>query len=184
MAKAKKRRSDLELAAAALEEEMVRAEVMSRAVRRIRLDTDEHITRAADELGQTLALPERLAERLQALSAAMVALQERQQAALEPLATYAGFVQKRKQMLVAHMQAFAELGKAAGAVGTALATVGTGNGANGTSLASVEAQLQTISDNARTLFEAAHKDDFPEIAREADILKQRMAALRKRLAQR
>jgi len=42
--------------------------------------------------------------------------------------------------------------------------------------------LQDLADGARALFEAARDDDFPEIAREADVLKQRMASLRNRLA--
>ena len=48
--------------------------------------------------------------------------------------------------------------------------------------ARAEARLQELSDGARAVFEAARAADFPEIAREADVLKQRMAALRKRLS--
>lgn len=177
MGRDKKPRSEIVLAAEALEEELARTEALSRAVRRIRLDGEKNLDRAAEELGQVLALPERLGERLQGLSAAMAGLQERQQSALEPLANFAAYVQQRRESFATHMQAFAELGNAAGALSAALASGGT----NDASLGEADHRLQAIVDRARALFEAARGDDFPEIAREADVLKQQMAALRKRL---
>jgi hypothetical protein len=48
-------------------------------------------------------------------------------------------------------------------------------------LGEVDAQLRQIAAGARELFEAARADDFPDIARQADALKQRVGALRKRL---
>jgi hypothetical protein len=48
-------------------------------------------------------------------------------------------------------------------------------------LEEADARLTKISEGARALFDAAHADDFPEVAREADALKQRVAALRRRL---
>jgi chromosome segregation ATPase len=178
MGKEKKPPSELVLAAEALEEELARTETLSRSVRRIRLDGEKALDRATEELAQLSALPERLGERLKALSTAITHLQERQQQALEPLATFAAHLQQRRDSFVTHMQAFAELGTAAGQLNAALT-----NGAmNGASLAEAERRLQEIADRARTLFEAARDDDFPEIARETDVLKQRMGALRKRLA--
>jgi chromosome segregation ATPase len=175
--KDKKPPSAIVLAAEALEEELARTEALSQAVRRIRLDRDKNLDRAADELGQVLALPERLGERLQALSAAMTELQERQRLALEPLATFATYLQQRRDLFAAHMQAFADLGRAAGELSAAL----TSGGTNDAALGEADRHLQEIVDQARALFEAARDDDFPEIAREADVLKQRIATLRKRL---
>ena len=78
------------------------------------------------------------------------------------------------------MEAFAGLGRAAGEVSAALATAG--DASDEVARAAAEARMQDIADAARALFEAARDDDFPEIAREADVLKQRMASLRRRLA--
>ena len=83
----------------------------------------------------------------------------------------------RTQLLSDHMQTFGALGAAAGQVNDQLAA----SGGDRAALAQAEARLREISDGARALFEAARADDFPEIAREADVLKQRMAALQKRL---
>jgi chromosome segregation ATPase len=177
MAKEKKPPSELVLAAEALEEALSRAEAMSRSVRRIRLDGEKNLDRAADELAQVLALPDSLGEQLKALSTAMAHLRDRQALALEPLATFAAHLQQRRELLAKHMQAFAELGSAASELSASLASAPT----NGASLAEADRRLQEIADRARSLFEAARDDEFPEIAREADVLKQRMAALRKRL---
>jgi ABC-type transporter Mla subunit MlaD len=173
----KKPRPEIVLAAEALEEELARTEAMSQSLRRIRLDGEKNLDRAADELGQVLALPERIGERLRSLSTAMAHLQARQQAALEPLATFATYVQQRRDLFAIHMQTFAQLGHAAGELSAALGSGGT----NAASLGEADRRLQEIVDRARALFEAARDDDFPSIAREADVLKQRMAALRKRL---
>jgi hypothetical protein len=177
MPKATKSPSELVVAAEALEEEIGRMEVMSRSVRRIRLNSEENLVRAAAELNEALGLPERMAPRLQALSGAMARLQERQKEALEPLAMFAGAIQTRRRRLEEHMQTFAALGKAAGDVN---ADLGAGN-PDDVAIARAKAQLQDVADKARALFEAAHADDFPDVAREADVLKQRMADLRKRL---
>jgi DNA repair exonuclease SbcCD ATPase subunit len=169
--------SEIVSAAQALEDEIAQLEALSRSVRKARLTSERNITRAAAELKETLAMPERLAAQLQAVSAALVGLQARQQAALEPLTAFAVELQQRAKLLEGHMQAFGELGRAAGEI-NALLTQGAGERE-----ASVraEARLREISEAARTLFEAARADDFPEIAREADVLKQRMASLGKRL---
>jgi hypothetical protein len=42
-------------------------------------------------------------------------------------------------------------------------------------------RLGTIAEGAKALVEGARADDFPEIAREADALRQRVTALRARL---
>ncbi|MEA2696752.1 MAG: hypothetical protein QOI66_1023 [Myxococcales bacterium] len=179
MSKSDKPVPEMVRAAEALEEEIVRLEAISRSSRKIRLNSDKNIARAAAELNEALTLPERLAERLRALATAMGNMQERQQAALEPLAAFAVEIQQRMQRLEEHMNSFAALGKAAGEVNVHLA----GGQADRAAVALAESRLQELSDAARALFEAARDDDFPEVAREADVLKQRMVALRKRLVQ-
>jgi ABC-type transporter Mla subunit MlaD len=178
MAKGGKPVSEIVRAAEALEDELVALEAISRSARKIRLNSEKNLARAAAELGQTMALPERLAERLQAVGAALAGLQARQQAALEPLAALAVEVARRLQLFEQHMRSFGALGKAA-AEANALLTADPGDRPD---IAQVEARLQELSEAARAVFAAARADDFPEIAREADVLKQRMAALGKRLA--
>jgi DNA repair exonuclease SbcCD ATPase subunit len=169
--------SEIVAAAEALEDELADLEAIARGAGKIRLNSEKNLARATAELNRTLALPERLAERLQAVAAALAGMQQRQQAALEPLAALATQVQQRAQLLGEHMQSFGALGQAAAEVNALLGA----SQEDRSGLGQAEARLREISEAARTLFEAARADDFPEIAREADVLKQRMAALSKRL---
>ncbi len=177
MAKEQERVSEIVGAAAALEDEIARLETLSKSARKIRLTSGKNIARAAAELNETLALPERLAERLQDVAKALARMQERQQAALEPLTAFAVEVQRRTQLLGEQMQRFDALGKAAGEINAEL-TASQGDRAV---IARARARLLEISHAAREVFEAARAADFPEIAREADVFKQRMAALHDRL---
>jgi len=166
-------------AAGLLESELLELESISRATRKIPLSTEKNIARAAKELEEALTLPERLAAGLQALASAMAAMQARQQAALEPLSAFATEVRRRKERLDEHRRAFAALGTRAGEL-TARIQAG-GEAERDAVLAEVDEQLALIARDARALFDATHAEDFPELAREADALKQRAAALRRRL---
>jgi hypothetical protein len=177
MAKEKQPASEIVGAAEALEDEIARLETLSKSARKIRLTSGKNLSRAAAELNETLALPERLAQRLQDVAQALARMQERQQAAIEPLTTFAVEVQRRTQLLGEQMQRFDALGKAAGEINAELAA----SQGDRAAVARAQARLLEISDAARALFEAARAADFPEIAREADVFKQRMAALHARL---
>jgi hypothetical protein len=178
MPKAQKHAPEIVRAAETLEDELEKLEALSRTVCKIRLDSEKNISKAARELNLAAAMPERLGESLRALAAAMQEMQQRQQAALEPLAVRATEIQQRMQRLGEHMQAFALLGKAAGEV-TALLQAEQRE--SDSALQQVETQLAQIAEGARVLFEQARADDFTDVARQADALKQRIAALRGRL---
>ncbi len=178
MPKSAKEASDLVRAAEDLEAELARLENMSRTVRKIRLTSEKNIAKAAGELNEALALPERLGAGLAALARAMGEMQVRQTAALEPLAVFASEIQARMELLQTHMQAFAELGKLAQEVTGMLQG---GEGEKAVLASGAEAKLGQIAVGAKSLFEAAQADDFPEVAREADTLKQRVQALRRKL---
>ncbi len=177
MAKAQRSVAEIVAAAEALEDEIARLEMLSKSARKIRLTSGKNIARAAAELNETLALPQRLAQRLQDVAKALARMQERQQAALEPLTAFAGEVQRRTQLLGEQMQRFDALGKAAGEINAALAA----SQGDRAVVARAQAKLLEMSNDAREVFEAARDADFPEIAREADVFKQRMAALHDRL---
>ncbi len=178
MAKPEKNIPELVRAAEALEAEIASLEALSKATRKIPLNSERNISRAAKELTETAQFQDRLAAGLQALASAMAQLQARQQAALEPLAAFANETQARMQRLSEHMQAFGVLGAAAGEV-TAL--IQAGNGERSEVVVAVDTQLATIESGARALLELARSDDYPDVVREADSLRQRVAALRKKL---
>ena len=168
---------ELVRAAEAVEDELVKLEMLSRTIRKIRLDSEKNITRAAKQLTEVTDLPEQLTARLGTLAAAMQTMQARQHAALEPLAAFANELQARMRKLGEHMQAFAALGEAAGEV-TALLQSET---ERPVVVEHVKAELGKLAAGAKSLFEAARDDDFPDVARQADALKQRVSALRAKL---
>ncbi|HEY4159493.1 MAG TPA: hypothetical protein VGM29_15395 [Polyangiaceae bacterium] len=177
MAKSEKQVPELIAAAETLENELASIELLSKSVRKIRLNSEKNLTRASKELTEALVVPERLAEGLRTLAAAMRTMQERQQAALEPLAAFAAEIEQRKQRLAEHMQSFATLGEAAGKATALLQASGEPAG----TFNELDALLAKIAEGARALLDLARADDFPDVAREADALGQRVSALRKRL---
>jgi ABC-type transporter Mla subunit MlaD len=177
MAKSEKDVPELVRAAQALEDDLERFEDSSKAVRKIHLDSEKHLARAQKELADALTLPERLADHLRAVASALAGMQARQQASLDSLAGVAADIERRKRRLEEHMQAFAALGKSASDASELLQS----EGERPAVLEGLMAGLAKISEDARALLEKARSDDFPEVAREADSLHQRMAALRRRL---
>ena len=154
MAKPEKDLPELLRAAQVLEDEIASLEALCKATRKIPLNSERNIARAAKELAETAQFQDRLTVGLQALSSAMAELQARQQAALEPLAAFASLTQARMQRLSEHMQAFALLGAAAGEV-TALLQAGTGERSE--LVAAVDAPLTRIESGARALLDAARR---------------------------
>jgi hypothetical protein len=169
--------SELVRAAEALETELANLEALSGTIQRIRLDSEKNIARAAHELSEALELPERLAQGLAGLAAAMQHMQARQSAALEPLTGRASAIQARKRRLDEHMEKFAALGQMAGDA-SKLLQAGT---KDQLVVGDVRARLAALGDDAKALFEAARADDFPDVAREADALAKRVTALLRRL---
>jgi chromosome segregation ATPase len=178
MAKPKQEVAELVRAAEALESELLKLESLSRAARKIQLNSERNITRAAQELTSVASLQEAMGAGLQALAQAVAQMQARQQAALEPLAAFANEIQARMQRLSEHMQTYATLGAAAGEV-TSL--IQSSDGDHGAVLKDVTTLLDKIAEGARALFDIARADDFPDLLREADSLRQRVTTLRKRL---
>lgn len=177
MAKGDKDVPEIIRVATALETEIATLEALSRSARKLPLSSEKNIVRAAKDLSEALALQERLSEKLRELAAAMAGMQLRQQAAILPLAEFAAEIQRRMQRLEVHAQAYAALGKSAGEV-TALVQ---SEAERGAVLEQVHGRLSEIESGARALIEAARSDDFPDVVREADTLKQRVLSLRKRL---
>jgi hypothetical protein len=192
MAKSAENASDFLRCAEAVEREVRRLEELARAACRIKLGTEKSIGRAARELQQTMAQQERLAAELGRFAETMGLMQARQQAALEPLTARALEIQARMQRLSEHMQRFGQLGVQASETANALRdisllpseTPGASRGAHqAAALIGVDERFKTLLDEARSLVESAEQEEFPDVAREADALRQRIQALRGRLSE-
>jgi chromosome segregation ATPase len=185
---AKTEDSELVRAAAALEQDLRRLEELSAAVRTIRLHNEKSITRAARELNEALEQPGRLAQGLKLLAEAMAHLQERQEAAMNPLSVRAAEIQARAAKLNEYVQHFAALGAQTADASKLLQTAQGPDAAEALddetrshTLAEVDERLTSIVEGSRALAESARGDDLPDFARDADALKQRIQALSERL---
>lgn len=180
--------SELVRCAEVVERELRRLEELSRSARHVRLSSEKNIARAARGLQQALEQQERLAQELRALGQAMGGMQARQEAAMEPLAVRAGEIQARMARLSEHMQRFGALGAKAGETATALRDIsvpsGDGGGAPGASaLVEADERVRGLVEEAQSIAEAAAAEEFPDIAREAHALGQKVQAMREHLSQ-
>lgn len=185
-------RSDLVVAAEAIEDDIRRLEELSATSRRIDLDGEKNIARAAQELARALQQQQHLADGLRGLGEAVVRMQGRQQAALEALGARALEIQARMARLSEHMQRFGALGLQASEVAKMLQGLPLLQGeARGAGQVVVEARVLIEVDerftalvaDARALAQVAHDEHFVEVAHQADVLEQQIRAMRGRLAQ-
>jgi len=188
MAKSPDQTSELLRCAEVVERELRRLEEFSRSARNVRLSSEKNLARAARGLQQALEQQERLAQELRALGQAMGGMQARQEAAMTPLHARALELQSRMTRHGEHMQRFAALGSKAKEVVAALVeTSAAGVDAHGAAGASLlldaDQRIRDLVEEVHAMSEAAKADDFPEIAKEAHSLEQRLRAARDRLSE-
>lgn len=188
MAKSSDEGSELTRCAEVVERELRRLEELSRSARNIILSSEKNLARAARGLQQALEQQERLAAELRALGEAMLGMQTRQENAMLPLQARALELQARMARHSEHMQRFAALGSSAKDVLDVLIEVSSSGadapGAHGAALLlDADERVQNLVEEIRSMTEAAKADEFPEIAREAHALQQRLQAARDRLSE-
>jgi len=170
---------------------MSRLESLSRATRRVKLNTEKNIARAARDLQEAMAQQERLAGQLQKFGEAMLQMQSRQQSAVSTLAEQALEVQKRLASLSAHTERFRALGAKGSEVAQALRELAAESSSRSNGAApreartpqDIDARFRQLLDEAKALLESARAEDFPDVASETDALQQRLHALRPRLGE-
>jgi chromosome segregation ATPase len=188
MAKSADQPSEFVRCAEAVDRELRRLEELSRSARNVRLSSEKGIERAARGLEQAFSQQERVGQELRSLGQAMVAMEARQQAAVNALAVRAGEIQARMARLSEHMQLFGALGAKAAEAATALheisAAAGDGGRSGGASaLFDADERIRGLAEQAQSVAKAAGADEFPDIAREAHALGQQIQAMRERLSE-
>jgi len=179
-------------AAEAIERDLQRLEDLSQSVRKMRLNSEKSIARAGRTLQEALQQQEQLAGGLRVLGEAMVHMQERQQVAIQALATRAVEIQEQTSNVTEQMERFAALGTKAAEATQLLQALpppyGTGEPGEGAAPADAPAQLMKIetllgalAEEAKALAASADLADLSEISREASSLRQRLDAARARI---
>lgn len=188
MAKSADQGSELTRCAEVVERELRRLEELSRSARNINLSSEKNLARAARGLQQALEQQERLAGELRGLGEAMLGMQKRQEAAMLPLQARALELQSRMARHTEHMERFGALGSKAKEVLDVLIEISSAGAdtpaAKGAALLlDAGERVQNLVEEIRSMTDAAKADEFPEIAREAHALQQRLQAARDRLSE-
>lgn len=178
-------RSELVEAAEAIETDVSRLEAFADNAKRTKLNGEKAIARAARELAEAMKQQEKLGESLRELTEVIGRTQERQHAALARLSAHATEIQQRMTRLTGYMERFGGLGAQAAEAAQLLQALPVAElGGNHTAeLLEVDQRFTVLVADAKALADAALADEFGEIAREADALKQRIQALRGRVAE-
>lgn len=194
MAKSADPADELVRCAEVVERELRRLEELSRSARNIQLSSEKNIAKAARGLQQALEQQEKLAHELRALGQAMLGMQTRQEAAMLPLQARALELQSRMERHSEHLARFGALGSKAREVLDVLVEVSSSrsaaSGAPGATLPfdaallfDADEKVAKLVDEVRSMTEAAQADEFPDIAREAHSLQQRLQSARERLSE-
>jgi hypothetical protein len=188
MAKSVDQASELTQCAQVVERELRRLEDLSRSARNIKLSSEKNLARAARGLEQALEQQEQLAKELRSLGQAMLGMQARQEAAMLPLQARALELQSRMVRHSEYVQQCGALGSKAQEVLEALVAISSSGPdvqyAQGAALlVDADERVRVLVDEIRAMTEAANVDEFPEIAREAHSLEQRLQAARDRLSE-
>jgi DNA-binding ferritin-like protein len=177
-------------AAAALDAELRRFEELSLTAGKVPLNSQKSIERAATLTREANESRERFAELLKSLVAAVSVARDRQQTSADALQTRVDEIQSRTACYEGLLQRFAGLGSRASSlqerVLQAAAMQKSADGAVASTgvasvLEEVQDRLAEIITEAADLARAANSDDFADLARQADSLRQQVLSVRNRV---
>jgi hypothetical protein len=183
-----KQPSPLVEAAAALEGELREYDELAREAERIRIDGERGLRRAAAIVNESGGVSERIQERLRALVGEIEGARLRQVESLKVLLEAATTVEKRAQQHRVLMERFAALGEAAGHVNTLTLALSEKRSAGASDtellhdLQGIQTHIALVLAEAETLSHCAREEQWPDLARQADSVRQQVSSAKNKLA--
>jgi hypothetical protein len=180
--------SPLVAAAAAVDEELREYDELAREAQRVSLDGEKALARAARVLSASTERQSRIQEKLQALVSEIEAARVRQQKSLDALVTVSRALEARATAFDALMRRFAEMGLSAQAIHRLSADLSERKAAGAPEaelldgLRVVEEQMVAVAAFAEGIARDAEEGGWPEIARQADALRQQLRAAKNKLS--
>lgn len=185
-----KPRTGIAAAAAALEEELAAFESIAALLRKMPLGTKKHIERAARTLQEAAGFEERIALKLRGLVEAINSANQRQQASAEIIVARAREIEARNAEYTELVGRYAALGGEAQEI-TTLAQEIVGPLREATAPEAIEsvgerldellARMTALGERAQDIARTATAKEMTELARDADALKQQLAAARNKI---
>jgi DNA repair exonuclease SbcCD ATPase subunit len=175
---------DLAAAADALAEELSRYEALATGLARERLDSEKHLRRAAQALGELERSEERLGTRVATLVGAINEANERHATSAEAVRRQAIEIRRRGEVLGSLVERWKLLGEAAAQVNALVKTLRDHlpeAAGLAETLADVETQLTALAGEAGRLGATAEEEGFADLARQAESLRQQLLSLHGKL---
>jgi hypothetical protein len=183
--------SALSEAAAALEAELRRFEQLAALARKIDLNSEHNLEKAARATAEAAESQQRVAEHVRKLVGAIAAARDRQQATAESIQLRAGELQARRAEFDEVLQEFSMLGQEAAAINQLVTQVSlprAAGQAEPNALGDVVARLQEIQarmglvvERAQSLSRTATERDMVDIAQQAESLQRQVHSSRNKL---
>jgi hypothetical protein len=184
----RKETPSLVAAATALDDELRVFDELAREAKEQRLNGQKALSRTAGLLNDSLGARTRIEEGVRRLVSEIGRAQERQQASIEILVEVAAQLELRTKQRGELLGRFAGLGASASRVNALAADLALrrqGGAAEPEILAllqEIQGQMTGVANEADELTEAAEKDGWPDIARQADAVRQQVNAVKSKLA--
>jgi chromosome segregation ATPase len=184
---AKKDEFPLRDAASAFEDELRRHEVAVAELERLAINSDKALQRARKALEECASREEALAKHLVAFVEAMRTAQERQQKCMEATLGAANRVKERFDARNALLARVASLGESAKAIVADTAPDGAANATGDSadaklkSFQDIASRIETVIEETDAVTKAAQEDDWADISRETESLKQQLQSARNKM---
>jgi chromosome segregation ATPase len=175
-------------AATALDDELRAFDEIARQAREQRMNSQKTLSRTAAILTESVNARVRIEEGVRRLVTEIGQAQRRQEASVQVLVEVAAELEQRTKDRDALLARFAGLGASAASVNAMAVDLAARRqaGAGATELLEllreIQGQMGTVSAEADALTEDAEKDGWPEIARQADAVRQQVNAVKGKLA--
>jgi len=175
-------------AATALDDELRALDEIARQAKEQRMNSQKTLSRTAAVLTESVTARERIEAGVRRLVAEIGEAQQRQVASVQVLVDVAAELERRSQNREALLTRFAGLGTSAARVNAMAADLAARRqeGAAETELLElmreIQEQMTAVAAEAGALTEAAETDGWPEIARQADAVRQQVHDVKSKLA--
>jgi chromosome segregation ATPase len=175
-------------AATALDDELRAFDEIARQAKEQRMNSQKTLSRTAAVLTESVNARTRIEEGVRRLVAEIGEAQKRQESSVHVLVEVAAELERRTKDRETLLARFATLGTSAARVNTMAADLANRRqeGAPATELLEllrgIQGEMSSVALEADALTEAAEKDGWPEIARQAEAVRQQVNAVKSKLA--
>lgn len=180
--------SPLVAAAAAVDEELREYDELAREAQRIAIDSEKSLARVARVLSASTSRQPQIQAKLQTLVTEIEAARVRQQASLDALVDVSRTLEARATDFDGLMRRFADVGQSAQSIHRLTSELAGLKAADAPEsqilegLRKLEEEMMRVVDDAASLATDAEQKGWPEIARQADGVRQQVGAAKNRLS--